>query len=231
MFSVYGKAGRVFRGSLEELRRVGAATGLTRTRSVGAVGQEGRDHGSDSGFAGLMAEASGGGAAPPIDVAHRAALAAYAEVRKADTPRQPLTKVQTIMSIEVVLVPDSMTIEDAWLLLEQRGMGQAPVVSEQQVLVGLLARAGLMRTEHLPKAESHPLVWRAWLAQSVAEVMWSPVPSVALDTDIRRVARVLLDTGLPGLPVADEEGRVTGFVSRSDILRAVVADPPLDLWT
>jgi hypothetical protein len=32
------------------------------------------------------------------------------------------------------------------------------------------------------------------------------------------------------LPVADDEGRVTGFVSRSDILRAVVADPPLDLW-
>jgi hypothetical protein len=24
---------------------------------------------------------------------------------------------------------------------------------------------------------------------------------------------------------------VVGFVSRSDILRAVVADPPLDLWT
>ena len=49
--------------------------------------------------------------------------------------------------------------------------------------------------------------------------------------NIRRVARVLLDTGLPGLPVVDEQGMVTGFVSRSDILRAVVADPPLDLWT
>jgi CBS domain-containing protein len=77
----------------------------------------------------------------------------------------------------------------------------------------------------------HVLVWRALLSQSVAEVMWSPVPSVAMDTDIRRVARVLLDTGLPGLPTVDDLGRVTGFVSRTDILRAVVADPPLDLWT
>ena len=67
--------------------------------------------------------------------------------------------------------------------------------------------------------------------QSVVDVMWTPVPSVSADTDIRRVARVLLDSGLPGLPVVDEEGRVTGFVSRSDILRAVVADPPLDLWS
>jgi CBS domain-containing protein len=73
--------------------------------------------------------------------------------------------------------------------------------------------------------------WQALLAQSVVDVMWTPVPSVAADTDIRRVARVLLDTGLPGLPVVDDGGKVVGFVSRSDILRAVVADPPLDLWT
>ncbi|MES3003833.1 MAG: CBS domain-containing protein [Pseudomonadota bacterium] len=61
--------------------------------------------------------------------------------------------------------------------------------------------------------------------------MHTPVPAVAPDTDIRRVAQALLDTGLPGLPVTDEHGAVIGFVSRSDILRAVVADPPLDLWS
>jgi CBS domain-containing protein len=61
--------------------------------------------------------------------------------------------------------------------------------------------------------------------------MWTPVPAVAEETDIRRVARVLLDTHLPGLPVVSEDGAVTGFVSRTDILRAVVHDPPLDLWS
>ena len=64
----------------------------------------------------------------------------------------------------------------------------------------------------------------------VVDIMATPVPSVSPDADIRRVARVLLDTGLPGLAVANEEGNVIGFVSRSDILRAVVTDPPLDLW-
>ena len=61
--------------------------------------------------------------------------------------------------------------------------------------------------------------------------MWTPVPAVARDADIRHVARVLLDTHLPGLPVVSEAGRVEGFVSRTDILRAVVRDPPLDLWS
>jgi CBS domain-containing protein len=55
------------------------------------------------------------------------------------------------------------------------------------------------------------------------------MPSVAGDTNIRRVTMVLLETGLPGLRVVDEHGTVTGSISRSDILRAGVADPPLEL--
>jgi CBS-domain-containing membrane protein len=135
------------------------------------------------------------------------------------------------MSRTVVTIADTFTVEQAWLTLSTQHLGQAPVVDAQGMLVGLLTRADLMRPERLPGADSHALVWRALLLQKVADIMWTPVPSVAPDVDIRRLARVLLDSGLPGLPVADDKGQVTGFVSRSDILRAVVADPPLDLWT
>jgi CBS-domain-containing membrane protein len=116
-------------------------------------------------------------------------------------------------------------------LLSQKQLGQAPVVDAQGMLVGLLTRADLMRPERLPGPDGHALVWRALLLQNVADIMWTPVPSVSADTEIRRLARVLLDSGLPGLPVVDDQGQVNGFVSRSDVLRAVVADPPLDLWT
>ncbi len=40
----------------------------------------------------------------------------------------------------------------------------------------------------------------------VRRVMLSPVPAVAEATSLRRVAHVLLDTGLPGLPVTDACG-------------------------
>jgi CBS domain-containing protein len=228
MFSVYGTAGRVFKGSLDELRKVGATTGLSRSRAIRPTGKQGED-GSPSHFADLLATSE-----PPThstDVASRVALAAYAEVRKPEIPRQPLTLVETIMTARVTTLPIDFTVEQAWARLREQGIGQAPVVSADGVLVGLLSRADLTQAERLPQPDSDAQEWRALLAQNVAELMWTPVPSVAMDTDIRRLSRVLLDTGLPGLPVVDEGGLVIGFVSRSDILRAVVADPPLDLWT
>jgi CBS-domain-containing membrane protein len=135
------------------------------------------------------------------------------------------------MSTRAITLPEDATVAQAWDLLAAQQLGQAPVVDASGVLVGMLSRAELMRPDRLPGSGAHALVWQALLRQSVADLMWTPVPSVAPETDIRRLARVLLDTGLPGLPVVDEQGRVTAFVSRTDVLRAVVADPPLDLWS
>lgn len=225
MFSVYGKAGRVFRGSMEELRQVGPIARTTRSNVVVPVGLDPQDQ-NPSRFNALI-----GPAPAPSDTAHRTALAAYAQTVHPAMPRQPLTHVFAVMSKSVTTVPDSATVDQAWQVLAHNRLGQAPVVTPDSMLVGLISRADLMHPDRLPGPDTHALAWRALLMQPVVELMWTPVPSVSPDTDIRRVARVLLDTGLPGLPVVDDDGKVTGFVSRSDILRAVVADPPLDLWT
>jgi CBS domain-containing protein len=223
MFSIYGKTGEMFRGTLEELRKVGSIGALRRTQRVQPIGQGFADELGSTVIEPVHVA--------PADIAHRSALAAYAQTTKDEGTRHPLSKVSDIMTQPVVTITDRFTVGEAWELLAQKELGQVPVVNAGGVLVGLLTRSDLMRKDRLPKPDAHALVWRAMLAQSVTELMWTPVPSVSKDTDIRRVARVLLDTSLPGLPVVDDTGLVVGFVSRSDILRAVVADPPLDLWT
>lgn len=225
MFSIYGVAGQLFRGSMEQLRQVGGVGAIARSNAIQAVGRDGSDPAAEAAYAALAQQAA------PSDEAHRSALAAYAESQKGVTqPRQPLKLVDALMSRTVITLLDTATVQEAWQTLAQQGVGQAPVLNAAGTLVGLLSRADLLRPERLPTPDSHALVWCALLAQSVLDIMWTPVPSVAPDTDIRRVVRVLLDTGLPGLPVVDQQGLVIGFVSRSDILRAVVTDPPLDLW-
>ena len=226
MFSIYGVGGQLFRGSLEKLRQIGGVNAVARHNALEAVGRDGRNAQSSSPGA-FTPQAS----SPTTgDEAHRSALAAYAQTQEVVLPRHPLRLVDAVMSRTVITIPDSATVLQAWQILARHGVGQAPVLDGNATLVGLLSRADLLRPDRLPQPDSHALVWQALLAQSVVDIMSTPVPGVASDTDIRRVARVLLDTGLPGLPVIDDDGLVIGFVSRSDILRAVVTDPPLDLW-
>lgn len=216
MFSVYGRAGRIFRGSMDELRKIAAVSASARARRMAPMGQEAHD------VAHPVLDAVYTSAQ---DIAHRSAMVAYALTAREQAHRHPLTRVKHIMTQPVITLPNTANVGDAWALLTERGVGQAPVVNADNVLEGLLTRP-----DRLPNSQMHVLEWRAILAQSVLDVMWTPVPGVSVDTDIRHLARVLLDTDLPGLPVVDDFGQVIGFVSRTDILRAVVADPPLDLW-
>jgi CBS-domain-containing membrane protein len=215
MFAVYGIEGSLFRGSLEDLRRVESVRAVARTRAIPSSRSGAHQH-DFTGIFQPVHPAAG-------TVVHHNMLAAYGEAEQPHLPRHPLTRVGDIMSHRVTTVAMDSPVLDAWQLLATEGVGQAPVVSASGALVGLLSRADLLRPDRLPAPGASSLIWRS-------EIMWTPIPCVAQEADIRQLASVLLDNGLPGLPVVDDHGVVTGFVSRSDILRAVVTDPPLDLW-
>jgi CBS domain-containing protein len=227
MFMVYGTSGQLFKGSMEQLRQISGVGALARSRRILPVGRDGHDVTEESAaaYAGLAQRKPVEGDSPQISP-----VVAYAQTQQGPHQRRPLSSVADVMNRQAITLPDSATVLQAWHLLAEKEMGQAPVIDAHGQLVGLLTRADLLKPERLPSPESHALVWHALLLQSVKDIMWTPVPGVSPESDIRRVAQVLLDTGLPGLPVVDEQGHVTGFISRSDILRAVVTDPPLDLW-
>ena len=223
MFSVYGTTGQIFQGRMEHLPRLGAISPVARVQGVQPVGV--------SNEARPMAQPTSSAHPHPMDESHRSALAAYASTAHPVVQRHPLSKVSDLMTRRPITIRDDSSLLQAWRLLEQHGVGQAPVVDAAGVVVGMLSRSDLFTSDRLPVDEGSTMLWQIMLAQSVSLSMRTPVPCVAADTDIRRVARVLLDTGLAGLPVVDDQGHVQAFVSRSDILRAVVSEPPLDLWS
>ena len=134
------------------------------------------------------------------------------------------------MTTGALTVQPDAVVNHAWQTLAEHGVSQAPVVGAQGRVVGLLLRADMAPLDLLPEP-GHIQAAIALARRTVSAVMVSPLPTVSPDTDLRRLASVLLDTGLPGLPVTDEYGSLVGFISRTDILRAVAADPPLDLWS
>ena len=92
-------------------------------------------------------------------------------------------------------------------------------------LVGLVSERNLLTTLNVDAGEVRDV-----LVKRVGDVMTTPVVAANPLTDIRRIARVMLDRDVDGVPIVNETGVLLGFVSRSDILRAVVTDPPLSMW-
>ncbi|MFZ5486845.1 MAG: HPP family protein [Pseudomonadota bacterium] len=225
-FFVFGPMGQVYRGGAQGIGQVLPVQAVQRPQAV------------------RRADGVPLHAAPPPKPVPAAstpprwqeAVRAYVQTEQPDpSERRPLTQVRDVMTPHAISVHPDERANDAWQMLAERRVAQAPVVDAQGHVVGLLLRADLAPEQLLPAAGDVQNVQNVQKAialarRPVSEVMVSPVPTVAPDTSLRRVAQVLLQTGLPGLPVTDAQGTLQGFISRTDILRAVAADPPLDLW-
>jgi CBS domain-containing protein len=220
MFSVYGVTGRVFTGTVEQLRHIDKVHAVARLHAI-----EPNDLVVEPEFSVPPFEADTPHPHPKA-LLPATAVAAYTQVSQPDTPRQPLDRVDLLMTQPAITVRTDVPLAIAAALLARHGIGQMPVLSAKGQLVGMLLRADIYPPLGSPSATD----WADRMALPVASVMWTPVASVTADTDIRRVAQALLDTHLPGLPVVDDNGMLIGFVSRTDILRAVANDPPLDVW-
>jgi acetoin utilization protein AcuB len=209
MFSIYGVTGQVFSGTLEEMNRVRA---LSRSRSALAVAQEGVE---------LGAEAVTSVAGRSNDEAVRA----YRAMLPPEIERGPLYLAEEIMQRRVITVTDGDEVALAWRILRDNQIHQAPVLDDGAKLVGVVSERDLLTAINIDSGQ----IVEA-LSRRVRDVMTTPVVAAAAVTDIRRIAAVMLDHGVDGTPITNQNGRLVGFVSRSDILRAVVTDPPLSLW-
>lgn len=209
MFSIYGVTGQVFSGTLEEMNRVPA---LVRARRVRAIAREGDE---------LGVEAIAGASRGPRDEAVRA----YRSMLPAEIERGPLYHAAQIMQRLVITVSDDDDVARAWRTLRDNRIRQSPVLDDGARLVGIVSERDLLTVINI---DGGRIVES--LSRRVRDVMTSPVVAAAPVTDIRRIATVMLDHDVDGVPVVTDGGRLAGFVSRSDILRAVVTDPPLSLW-
>lgn len=214
MFSIYGLSGPVFQGTLEELGRIPQ---VARRRPLRAVERIADDFGTQA------TSPIAPGAHPPIP--QEAAIGAYQEMRQIDQERGPLYRAEQIMQREVIVVAASDDVAHAWRALLEHGIRQAPVLDAGRRLVGIVSDRDLLTTFNVEHGHLRDV-----LARSVSDVMSTPVVSADPATDIRRIADVMLMHGVDGVPIVNDSATLLGFISRSDVLRAVVTDPPLSLW-
>ena len=209
MFSIYATTGQVFNGTLEEMNRVHAISKTSPVRRIAGDGDE-------SAAVVIHKQASS---------TNEDAVRAYLAVLPHDIERGPLYHADQIMQHNVITVLAEHSVAWAWRTLHDHRIHQAPVLNDASKIVGIVSERDLLTAINI---DSGQIVES--LNRRVRDVMTTPVVTASPVTDIRRIASVMLENGVDGTPITNDSERLVGFVSRSDILRAVVTDPPLSLW-
>lgn len=124
--------------------------------------------------------------------------------------------VENWMTRDVISLDVNDPLTRAADLLERHGVRLLPVHRFGK-LVGIVTSADLKRAvgedpTHLP-------------AVSVGDVMSKNPVTIPPDYTIQEAAEILVDRAVPGCPVLDRDGRTVGIVTKTDILKALVASP------
>ena len=155
------------------------------------------------------------------------------------TPPKPLLALTAsdVMSRDVVMIPQEMSLRAAAHLLWQARISGAPVVDEELRCVGVLSS-----TDFVHWAEGGCPASVAFASEGAVtdwEVVgvdvlptdevrghMNPLPvTAAPGTPVAELARLMTDAHIHRLIVVDGTGRPVGVVSSSDILAAVARSP------
>jgi CBS domain-containing protein len=137
-----------------------------------------------------------------------------------------------IMTRELITVTETISGSEAVARLRVAGLHVLPVVDPHQRLVGLVLERDLhdaawKHAEPFEKAQELP---RSLLAQftlrdvPVGRLMTSPKATLSADAPLEQAALKMLEYGVYGLPITNQEGRLEGVVTIQDLLGAFVLE-------
>ncbi len=136
--------------------------------------------------------------------------------------------VKDVMTENVVSVTDTTSYKEIVELLAQHEVSAVPVVDSAQKVIGVVSEADLLHKMEFTGLEPHVhilerkqrRVARAKAAGDVArDLMSSPAVTISPDASLSAVAKLMDDERVKRLPVVDDQGRLSGIVSRRDLLR------------
>lgn len=155
----------------------------------------------------------------------------YSAKHPMPTPYDELAKQQSrsrvvyahqIMTSPVVTASMDQKLSVIWSLFAKQIFHHLPLLDDDKKLQGIVSDRDLLRfaANHQRELGDHP----------ISRLMSRQVISVAPETEVRVIAEVMCKRSIGAVPVVDDNVVVVGIVTRSDILRTLVHQAPLELW-
>jgi CBS domain-containing membrane protein len=132
--------------------------------------------------------------------------------------------VRDLMQTKVLTLGRNDRLSLADEIMKQARIRHLPVLDEDGELAGILSQRDLFRGALL-RALGYGARAEERMLQMVVvkEVMSAPVHATAPDATLREAAALMLKHAIGCLPVV-EQGRLTGIISESDLMRFVAED-------
>lgn len=139
---------------------------------------------------------------------------------------QEIYHASDIMTRDVFYIDSSLSIQKAYDMLTEHKIEQLPIVSFGKKIVGMIDKKIILNLLMSDLENSKSI-----LNRKIEDVYLPQLITADPITDIRRVAKVMIDFKLHAVPIVSEDGTLVGIISKTDIIKAVSNIPHLQLWS
>ena len=141
------------------------------------------------------------------------------------------TVVRDVMTSPVVWVKKDAPYKEIAARLRENRVSGFPVLDDEGKVIGVVSGADLLRKEALDGGyDGMPGMITGLLRRkeqgkargvTAADLMTHPAVTISPDADVENAARLMYKGKIKRLPVVDSDGRLTGIISRADVLSVV----------
>lgn len=144
-----------------------------------------------------------------------------------------------IMTKDVIYVSPFITAREALRIMSDNGIGGLPVLDEKGSLVGIITESDVIQRKTLFDKLDHWIRLESFLRRkkdleedhyledlndyldyTVEEIMTTRVKTVTPETDLDRVAMLMVKNKINRLPVLDNK-KLVGIIARCDVINAI----------
>ena len=153
------------------------------------------------------------------------ALNSYKKMANIDTS-DIVFHVKDIMTKDCIYIDSKSTIQDAYDILKEHKIGQIPIVSFGKKIMGIIDKKMILNLlmDYLENSKNI-------LEKKLEDLYLEQLITADPQTDIRKVAKVMIDFKLHAIPIVEENDILIGIVSKTDIIKAVSNIPQFQLWS
>ena len=209
MFAIYNNGSVGFRSTSDNLYTLSNVDSLSETRLK-----------PDEGFMALLNQSNN-----ENKKSEQKALNTYKKMANIDTS-EPVFLVKDIMTKDCIYIDGKSTIKEAYDVLKELKIEQLPVVSFAKKILGVINKK-LILNLLMEDLENSEVV----LVKKIEDIYLPQLITSDPSTDIRSVAKVMLDFKLHAIPIVAENDILIGIVTKTDILKAIAHNPKIQLWS